>query len=303
MTNEKKELEQNIFRFQQSWEEIRISDDFLFGKLMRSHPSLCQKLLQRVLPELSISHIEMVETQKSIKEDRDARGVRLDVYTKDQENRVYNIEMQMLDTKEIPRRSRYYQAMIDLQLLDKGINYRYLNDSYIIFICPFDLFQQGRYQYTFDGRCKEDHDIRIGDGAVRIFLNAKGTQNDVSSSLRVFLDYVAGKLCEDPFVLELEEAVSEARRNREWRHEYMTLMLRDQENIEKGREIGLEEGKEIGKEIGRVQGKEEEREEGIRLMISALKEFEIPWPEICAKVMEKYQLSEEEQKQYLSMEG
>lgn len=79
----------------------------------------------------------------------------------------------------------------------------------------------------------------------------------------------------------------------------MTLMLRDQENIEKGREIGMEEGKEIG----RVQGKEEEREEGIRLMISALKEFEIPWPEICAKVMEKYQLSEEEQKQYLSMEG
>ena len=38
-------------------------------------------------------------------------------------------------------------------------------------------------------------------------------------------------------------------------------------------------------------------------MISALKEFEIPWPEICAKVMEKYQLSEEEQKQYLSTEG
>ncbi len=71
----------------------------------------------------------------------------------------------------------------------------------------------------------------------------------------------------------------------------MTLMLRDQENIEKGREIGLEEGKE------------QEREEGIRLMISALKEFEIPWPEICAKVIEKYQLSEEEQKQYLSTEG
>ena len=71
----------------------------------------------------------------------------------------------------------------------------------------------------------------------------------------------------------------------------MTLMLRDQENIEKGREIGLEEGKE------------QEREEGIRLMISALKEFEIPWPEICAKVIEKYQLSEVEQKQYLSTEG
>lgn len=41
--------------------------------------------------------------------------------------------------------------------------------------------------------------------------------DDVSSSLRAFLDYVAGKRGDDPFVQELEEAVTEAKKNGEWR--------------------------------------------------------------------------------------
>ena len=44
---------------------------------------------------------------------------------------------------------------------------------------------------------------------------------------------------DDPFIQELETAVADARKDREWRHEYMTLQLRDQEN----REIGREEGR------------------------------------------------------------
>ena len=79
--------------------------------------------------------------------------------------------------------------------------------------------------------------------------------DDVSESLRAFLDYVAGKRPEDDFVNRLEEAVREARKNREWRHEYMTLLMRDQENIEKGIEKGKIEGRaeeiiETGYEYG-----------------------------------------------------
>lgn len=36
---------------------------------------------------------------------------------------------------------------------------------------------------------------------------------------------------------KLEEAVKEAKKNREWRHEYMTLLMRDRENVEKGKEL------------------------------------------------------------------
>ena len=36
-----------------------------------------------------------------------------------------------------------------------------------------------------------------------------------------------------------EGAVKEAKKNRDWRHEYMTLLMRDQENIEKGLKRGI----------------------------------------------------------------
>ncbi len=144
--------------------------------------------------------------------------------------------MQVSGTKELPRRSRYYQSMIDLQLIDKGQLYDELKRSYVIFICPFDFYGKGRHMYTFENICREDGRISMGDEAVKIFLNAKGTLDDVSDELTAFLDYVAGKKPKDAYVERLEEAVKEARKNREWRHEYMTLLMRDQENVKIGEE-------------------------------------------------------------------
>ena len=160
-------------------------------------------------------------------------------------------------------------------MIDKGQSYKKLNPSYVIFICQFDLFHMGRHIYTFENICREDKNISLGDGAVKIFLNADGKMNDVSRELKAFLDYVAGKKSEDAFVNKLEEAVKAAKKNREWRHEYMTLLMRDQENIEKG------------------------IEKGIRGMVSALKELNIPDATIMQKIREKFDLSGEEAESYI----
>ena len=66
---------------QTKWEELSISNDFLFGKVMQN-PELCKELLQRILPDLNIERIEYPELQKSIHVDMDAHSVRLDVYVK-----------------------------------------------------------------------------------------------------------------------------------------------------------------------------------------------------------------------------
>lgn len=146
--------------------------------------------------------------------------------------------MQASDTRELPKRSRYYQSLIDLQLIDKGQTYRTLNRSFIIFICLEDIFGHGRHIYTFENLCKEDSSISMGDETAKIFLNADSDKDDVSKELKAFLDYAAGKATNDTFVQELDEAVKEAKQNREWRHEYMTLLMRDQINVEKGVEKG-----------------------------------------------------------------
>ncbi|MCI9533144.1 MAG: Rpn family recombination-promoting nuclease/putative transposase [Lachnospiraceae bacterium] len=266
------------------WEELQISNDFIFGKVMQD-PKLCKELLQRILPGLKIDHIEYPETQKAIRPDIDAKSVRLDVYVEDGKGTVYDIEMQVGMSKELPKRTRYYQSLLDMQMIDKGEPYKKLKPSYIIFICPFDQFGMGRHIYTFENICKEDKSVLLNDGTTKIFLNAKGTMDDVSPELKAFLDYVAGKKPADPFVDELEEAVKNARKNREWRHEYMTLLMRDQENIEMGMEIGKAKGMEIG-----ISG-----------MVSSLRDFNIPDDDILQKIQEKYSLSLEDAEHYMKM--
>lgn len=223
------------------WEGLGISNDFLFGKVMRD-PELCRELLRRILPELMIDHIEYPELQKAIRPDRDARSIRLDVYVSDEKGRVYDLEMQVGNTYELPKRARYYQGMIDLELIDRGESYKVLNRSYVIFICLFDVFGKGRYRYTFENICKEDPSVSLGDETVKVFLNAQGKQGSAAGDLKSFLDYVLGKKSEDPFIRKLDRAVRKAKKNRKWRREYMTLWMRDQENIEKGIEQGIEQG-------------------------------------------------------------
>lgn len=240
-------------KYATDWEEIGLSNDFIFGKVM-SDPELCKELLERILPGIEIDHIEYPELQKPIKEDIDARSVRLDVYVKDGKNTVYDIEMQKVNTRELPKRSRYYQGMMDLQLIDSGQPYKKLNQSYVIFICLEDVFGKNRHIYTFENICREDPEIKLRDGAIKIFLNAKSNRNDVSSELRAFLDYLGGKKSEDEYVQKLEKAVREAKHNRKWRHEYMTLLMRDQENQEIGEERGRREGRLEGRREGQLEG-------------------------------------------------
>lgn len=73
-----------------------------------------------MLPGLEIDRIEHPQLQKRIRPDTDAKSIRLDVYVKDDKNTAYNTEMQAADTKELPKRSRYYQGMPDLQMIDRG---------------------------------------------------------------------------------------------------------------------------------------------------------------------------------------
>jgi predicted transposase/invertase (TIGR01784 family) len=257
------------------WEDLSISNDFLFGKVMQD-AELCKELLQRILPELDIDHVEYPELQKTIKEDFEAKGIRLDAYVNDGKGTVYDIEMQAVTSKYLPRRTRYYQSMIDLQLVDKGQDYDTLNDSYIIFICLSDLFGKGRYRYSFENICKEDTEVILNDGAKKIFLNADGKKGDISEELKAFLDYVAGRPSEDAFVKKLESAVEKAKKNRKWRREYMTLLMRDREN------------QKIGKEIGKIFG-----------AISVYRDLRLSEEEIIMRLRAKFDLTEEQARTYL----
>ena len=105
-------------------EELEIWDDFMFGAVM-SNKELCKHLLEIILQK-KIKDIRYTELQKAINLQYDAKSIRLDVYVEDDTESVYNIEIQTTNEKNLPKRSRYYQGMIDLNILEKGGDYNEL---------------------------------------------------------------------------------------------------------------------------------------------------------------------------------
>ena len=170
----------------------------------------------------------------------------------DNEDTVYDIECQMTDTHELPKRSRYYQSQIDGSLIDKGYHYSKLKRSYVIFICTFDPFEKGRHVYDFTRRCEGDHDLELKDETHVIFLNTTGVKNDCSKKLRNFLDHMNGRKVEnDSFIEELDKSVAFNNKDKIWRKNVMTLAMEYMT-----REImGEERGRKLGEEIGRKKAR------------------------------------------------
>ena len=225
------------------WEELTITDDYMF-KLVMKHPRICQRLIEKIL-KIKIKHLTYLEDEKTIKSRYEGKGIRLDVYVEG-DNTIYEIEMQVRDygDKEMAYRARYYQSMIDVEALPAGIkHYNKLKKSFIIFICPFDMFDKKRHMYTFRNICVQDKNIELDDGSSKIFLCAGGTMDDVSPDIKAFLDYIKGLPVKDDFVNEIEEYIREVKTNKEEKVSYMTFEMKMQEAHNDGREEGLQEGR------------------------------------------------------------
>ncbi len=232
-------------RKRKKYEDLVITDDFMFGKVMR-HPQRCGKLLEMILG-VKIREVVFLEDQESLNPDYAAKGIRMDVYLEDAGNAVYNVEMQTENTGELPERSRYYQAVIDINLIKRGEDYDAVKKSYVIFICTFDLFGAGRQIYHFENLCREDPAIRLDDGTEKIFLNTKGRREaasepeEVGEDLWNLLGYLEGAAPCDAYTEELDKAVRAAREHREWRREYMKLEVMRWDMRREGRAEGRTE--------------------------------------------------------------
>jgi len=229
---------------QKQYDELELRDDFMFGKVM-SNKELCRRTLE-ILLDTTIEDIEYPDVQKTLNITVQGKSVRLDMYVADEKDIIYNGEMQQYTYKaasELPKRSRYYQGMIDLNLLEKGIDYLKLNECYVIFICTFDPFGFGKCRYTFQNICIEETGLKLKDQTTKVFLNTKGKRSeDISPELMAFLEYVDTLHATDDFTRELESEVGRIKQNVEWRREYMKTFLHEREVREEGIRIGIEQG-------------------------------------------------------------
>lgn len=226
------------------YEELDFTDNFFFCKILVKNKNLCIELLELIL-KIKIRDIVFMSEQKPIEITADGKGVRLDVYVEDDENTVYDIEMQPTMQTNLPKRSRYYQGMIDLNLIERGADYNELKKSYVIFICLSDPFDKNLHIYTFENQCRECPELSLGDETTKVFINPAGTADDVSEEMTDFLNYLQGKGSQSDFTHRIDEEVNKARAHEEWRVEYMSLLLRDHDMRAEGRAEGRAENKRI----------------------------------------------------------
>ncbi len=240
------------------WEELTIQDDYIFKRVMR-HKRLCKKLLEKIL-RIRIRALRYLENEKSMKATYGSKGIRLDVYVADDKDTVFNIEMQVKrpEGTGLCRRTRYYQAMIDIDLLAAGADYDTLNPVIIIFICPFTLFDGRRHLYTFRNYCAENRSLELGDGTTKIFLTPRGETDDVPPDVKAFLDYVDGIPSDDDFVREIETTIQKLKTMESERVNYMTL------------EMKMKEERKAGRIEGRIEGRKEGRLDNLRENIHSL---------------------------------
>ena len=218
---------------------------------------ICRRFLESLL-NIVIAEINFVISEYTLEISRDNKGVRLDVYVKDNTGRVYNIEMQTASVKQgiLAKRSRYYQAIIDVNNLQKGDDYAALPETVVIFVCTFDPFGYSQKCYKFENRCEGKENLLLGDGAKRVFLYSKGEINNVTEDIADFLSLIEGKKTEGEFAKLIEKEVSRLKHREETREEYMILSAQIMDARREGRIMGREEGRAEGREEGQMRYEE-----------------------------------------------
>ena len=233
--------------------DIPLENDAMFAEVMR-RKDLCIGLLETIFEGRRIRDIVYEdglspEAQKYIAFNPGNKSIRLDVYFEDGDT-VYDIEIQKADKGNLPKRTRMYSSMMDANMLDKGLEYEELKDSYVIFICMFDPFEKGLARYTFRSICEEAEGLPLGDGRCIMFLNTKGSIGELGSDMDAFFGYInggiesigTGKDSGNEFVEKLDECVLDINGDEDWRQGYMKYELNLIEKYKDGEAKGISIG-------------------------------------------------------------
>lgn len=237
-------------------QELNLTDDFLFDVATEELEN-CKAIIE-LTTGLRLKSLKWKSGQKVIHNLPGKRGVRLDFIAESEDGRIFDVEMQNRNEGNIPKRTRFYQALIDAPILKSGERgFDKMNPLYIIIICNYDPYGKKKYCYTFDNQCKEVPGLRLGDEVTKLLLSTKGeNEEEVPKELVDFLHYVTESNenglpdeC-DERLKRLHESIREIKASADMEVEYMKMEERER--------IIRDEGVEFGKQIGIINGKIED---------------------------------------------
>ena len=224
-------------------EELTFTDDFMFGTIMKNKP-ICKGVLERLL-HIKVGKIEYPSLQKTIAPFYKSKGIRLDVYVAES-SRVFDIEIQTSVPPDLPKRTRYYQSLMDVDNLLRGQSYVELKRSYVIFICTQDPFAKGLPVYTFENTCREVGDLFLDDRTTKVFYNVSAYGKEKDRELHALLQYLCDRQATSGFTQNIDALVEITKNNEKFRSVYMSLNIHKDDLLREGSLIGEKIGFEKG---------------------------------------------------------
>ena len=257
--------------------ELQLTNDYIFKRLFskKGNEDILKDLLEGIL-EIPIEEVELERVDI-----KDKLGV-LDIKAIINENITVNIEMQIVDEKNMIERTLYYWAGLYYTGLKRGKDYKLNNKVITINILMYNIFKKENYHTIATIRDNENKEkitdkLEIHFIELPKFLKSKEKGN---RKLRQWLEFICNKRKG-----EIEMAVKEnekiAKASQEW--EYLRgdeavkrmAFLREkwerdwnsgmhsaeeagiEKGMKKGMKAGIEKGKKEGEKRGLKKGKEE----------------------------------------------
>lgn len=248
-------------------EDLNLMDDFLFCEVVAGEQGeqfcryLIKAICKRKVKDIRISAQSVIQGSDTI-----SHGIRMDLYVDEGGKCLYDFEPdKYTDKKILPKRNRYYRALLDGRLLEAGEEYERLPDVWTIFILSKDPFGENRMCYTVKNMIKEDPNLDYEDGAVSLFLYTKGKLGG-SKELSQLLTYMEKSTQENAITSELKSLhnyVNLIKKRKEVGVRYMKSWELERMWRREAREEGLAEGLAEGRSKGLAEGRAEGLTEGL----------------------------------------
>ena len=167
----------------------------------------------------------------------------MDVYVQEPNGqRVFDIEIQSVITKEEALRARYYQGMLDLDNLLKGSDYVELPQTYIIFLCMNDPFNLNLPVYEPHSYIDPNNQHPYDDKTRKIFYNVSRYQDVDDPRIKDFLQYLKNKTPTNDFTRRLDQMVEELKTIEMGFTDYIAARQKEFDWFRQGKEQGFETG-------------------------------------------------------------
>lgn len=265
---------------------LKPKNDFIFQRLFgeqETEESLISLLnaILKLQGEQRIVSLMVIENKQLSKKLIDDKTGRLDVRAETANRVQINIEVQLTDYRNMPRRTLFYLSKLYADSIKAGGLYEELKKTIAINIVDFRLFEFERFHSTF--HFYEDHERYLLTDAMEVhfieYPKFKELHKDLTDPLHRWLLFLDERLPEDQLeeLIRMDPVIAKAEERLDWlSSDEETIRLyeaREHSLIERnsliadGEARGLARGKELGRLEGKVEGKAEGKAEVVKNML------------------------------------